>query len=147
MPKMRAVQVPSAKAPFQAVERDIPEPGPGQVRLKVRACGICHSDLLTKEGLWPGVQYPRVPGHEVAGVVDALGAGVAGWKAGQRAGVGWFGGSCGYCGLCRRGDFISCRVAPQITGITMDGGYAEYMIVPAATLALIPDEMAFEDAG
>ena len=146
MAKMRAVVVQNAKAPFQVVERDIPDPKTGEVRIKVQACGICHSDSLTKEGLWPGIQYPRVPGHEVAGVLDALGPGVAGWKVGQRVGVGWFGGSCGYCDSCRRGDFLTCRVAGQITGITIDGGYAEYMVAPVATIALIPDELSPADA-
>jgi len=142
MAKMRAVQVPSAGGSFEIVERDIPEPGPGQVRIKVQACGICHSDSLTKEGLWPGLQYPRVPGHEVAGVVDAVGSGVAAWTPGQRVGVGWHGGNCGYCDPCRRGEVFACQIALQITGISFDGGYAEYMIAPAIALALIPDELS-----
>jgi D-arabinose 1-dehydrogenase-like Zn-dependent alcohol dehydrogenase len=142
MAKMRAVQVPSAGGSFEIVERDIPEPGPGQVRIKVQACGICHSDSLTKEGLWPGLQYPRVPGHEVAGVVDAVGSGVAAWTPGQRVGVGWHGGHCGYCDPCRRGEFFACQIALQVTGISFDGGYAEYMIAPAIALALIPDELS-----
>src|SRR2546430_2465983 len=141
MPKMRVVQVRTPKGPFELAEREIPEPDIGQVRIKVQACGICHSDSLTKEGLWPGIQYPRVPGHEVAGIIDAIGSGVMGWKAGQRVGVGWYGGSCGYCDSCRRGDFVTCRIAPEITGITRDGGYADYMVVPAGTLALIPDDI------
>jgi D-arabinose 1-dehydrogenase-like Zn-dependent alcohol dehydrogenase len=113
MAKMRAVQVPNAKGPFQMVERDIPEPGPGWVRIRVEACGICHADSYVKEGLWPGIEYPRVPGHEVAGVIDAVGSGVPGWKTGQRVGVGWYGGRCGYCENCRRGDFLFalCRGA------------------------------------
>jgi D-arabinose 1-dehydrogenase-like Zn-dependent alcohol dehydrogenase len=147
MATMKVVQVVSAGGPFELVERNIPEPAAGGVRIRVQACGICHSDVLTKEGLLPGVSYPRIPGHEVAGVVDALGPGVAGWKVGQRAGVGWFGGSCGYCDSCRRGDFLTCSIAGKITGISMDGGYAEYMIAPAATLAAIPDEISAVDAG
>src|SRR5260221_9384706 len=110
MAKMRAAQVVSAKGPYQIVEREMPEPGAGQVRIRVQASGVCHSDSLTKEGTWPGIQYPRVPGHEVAGVVDAVGAGVAGWSAGDRVGVGWHGGNCGRCDACRRGDFLLCQV-------------------------------------
>ncbi|PYU26822.1 MAG: alcohol dehydrogenase [Acidobacteria bacterium] len=147
MAKMRAVQVPQAKGPFQIVERDIPEPGPGWVRIRVEACGICHADSYVKEGLWPGIQYPRVPGHEIAGVIDALGSGVAGWKPGQRAGVGWHGGHCGYCENCRGGDFLFCTVARRVTAITQDGGYADYMITPATALALIPEELAAAEAG
>jgi len=116
------------------------------VRIKVQACGICHSDSLTKEGIWPGILYPRVPGHEVAGIIDAVGAGVAGWAAGQRVGVGWHGGHCGYCDSCRRGDFVTCQIALQIPGITYDGGYAEFMIAPASALALIPAELSAVDA-
>ncbi len=145
--KMRVVQVEAPKGPFRLTEREIPEPEAGSVRLKVQACGICHSDSFTKEGTWPGVQYPRIPGHEVAGIVDAVGPNVAGWKVGQRAGVGWYGGSCGYCERCRRGDFLSCLNEHRVTGITYDGGYAEYMIARANTLALIPDELKPEDAG
>jgi len=147
MSTMRVVQVPRPKAPFELVEREIPEPGPGSVRIKVQACGICHSDSLTKEGLLPGIQYPRAPGHEVAGIVDAVGNGVVQWKTGQRVGVGWHGGHCGYCDSCRRGDFVTCQIAPQIPGISYDGGYAEYMIAPAAALALIPDELTAVEAG
>ena len=147
MSTMRVVQVPRPKAPFELVEREIPEPGPGSVRIKVQACGICHSDSLTKEGLLPGIQYPRAPGHEVAGIVDAVGNGVVQWKAGQRVGVGWHGGHCGYCDSCRRGDFVTCQIAPQIPGISYDGGYAEYMIAPAAALALIPEELTAVEAG
>ena len=128
------------------MERDIPEPGIGQVRVKVEACGICHSDVLIKDGLWPGLQYPRVPGHEVAGRIDAVGDGVAEWKSGQRVGVGWHGGHCFHCEQCRRGDFAMC-VNRKITGIDHDGGYAEYMIAPAAALAAIPDELPAEEAG
>ena len=147
MAKMRAVQVPSAKSPLQMVEREVPEPLPGWVRIRVEACGICHADSYVKEGLWPGIQYPRVPGHEVAGVIDALGSGVAGWKPGQRVGVGWFGGSCGYCENCRRGDFLFCSVERRVTAITQDGGYADYMVTPAAALALIPDGLSAAEAG
>lgn len=146
MAKMRAVQVSFAKGPLELVEREIPEPGPGMVRIKVQACGICHSDSFTKEGLFPGIKYPRVPGHEVAGVIDALGSGVVDWKVGQKVGVGWHGGQCGHCESCRRGDFITCREAPT-PGITYDGGYAEYMIAPMQALALIPDDLSPTDAG
>jgi D-arabinose 1-dehydrogenase-like Zn-dependent alcohol dehydrogenase len=145
--KMRAVQVTKAKGPFEMVERDIPAPGPGDVRMKVQACGVCHSDSVTKEGLFPGIEYPRVPGHEVAGVVDALGEGVKGWKVGDRVGVGWFGGSCGYCDSCRRGDFIVCLNTREITGVSRDGGYADYMIAHAGSLARISDEVSAVDAG
>ena len=147
MSKMRLVQVTRPNGPLEMVEREIPEPGAGQVRIKVEACGICHSDSMTKEGLWPGIQYPRVPGHEIAGVVDAVGAAVAGWKEGQRVGVGWHGGHCGYCDSCRRGDFVTCQVAPQVPGIAYDGGYAEYMIAPASALAGIPEGLSAVDAG
>jgi D-arabinose 1-dehydrogenase-like Zn-dependent alcohol dehydrogenase len=145
--KMRAVQVTKAKGPFEMVERDIPAPGPGDVRMKVQACGVCHSDSVTKEGLFPGIEYPRVPGHEVAGVVDALGEGVKGWKVGDRVGVGWFGGSCGYCDSCRRGDFIVCLNTREITGVSRDGGYADYMIAHGGSLARIPDGVSAVDAG
>ena len=141
MHRMRVVQVASPKAPFEIVEREIPEPGPGSVRIKVQACGVCHSDSLTKEG-FPLVSYPRVPGHEVVGVVDAVGAGVPQWKPGQRVGVGWNGGHCGYCDACRRGDFFACQTFTAITGITYDGGYAEYMIARAEALALVPEELS-----
>ena len=144
--KMRTVQVTRPTGPLDIVEREIPEPAAGQVRVKIEACGICHSDAMTKEGLWPGIQYPRVPGHEIAGVIDALGAGVAGWAKSQRVGVGWHGGHCGYCDSCRRGDFVTCQVAFQIPGISYDGGYAEYMIAPAGALALIPDGLSPIDA-
>ena len=137
---MRAVEVPSPKASFKLVEREVPQPGPRQVRIKVQACGLCHSDSLTKEGTWPGIAYPRVPGHEIAGVIDALGEGVPEWKPGQRVGVGWCGGHCGYCEPCRRGDFITCRNL-KITGILQDGGYADYVVVPFEALARIPDAL------
>ena len=147
MARMRVVQVAAAGGPLELVERDMPEPGPGQVRIKVEACGVCHSDVFTKEGTFPGIGYPRVPGHEVAGVIDALGpSGTAPWQAGQRVGVGWYGGHCGHCDRCRRGDFVTCREG-QISGITMDGGYAEYMVAPAQALASIPDDLAAVDAG
>ncbi len=146
MPKMRAVQVTRPKGPFEIVEREIPEPGPGSVRLRVQACGVCHSDSITKEGTFPWVQYPRVPGHEVVGVVDAVGAGVARWTPGQRAGVGWHGGNCGYCDSCRRGNFFACETFTAITGITHDGGYADYMIARSEALALVPEELSSAEA-
>ena len=146
MPKMRAVQVSSAKAPFEIVEREIPDPGPGSVRIKVQACGICHSDSLTKEGTFPLVQYPRVPGHEVVGVVDAVAPGVARWVPGQRVGVGWHGGNCGYCDSCRRGNFFACQTFTAITGITYDGGYAEYMVARAEALAMVPEDLSAAEA-
>jgi D-arabinose 1-dehydrogenase-like Zn-dependent alcohol dehydrogenase len=142
---MRAVHVKEANGPFELVERDIPEPGAGKVRIKVQACGVCHSDVFTKQGLFPGIQYPRVPGHEVVGVVDQVGDGVPNWKVGQRVGVGWHGGHCGHCPSCRRGDFITC-VNAQIPGISYDGGYAEYMIAPFEALALVPDELQAAEA-
>ena len=146
MPKMRAVQVREPNAPFELVEREIPEPDAGWVRIKVQACGICHSDSLTKEGLWPGVEFPRVPGHEVAGIIDAVGSGVDGWTQGQRVGVGWHAGHCGYCSNCRRGNFFACLNSLRVSGISFDGGYAEYMVAPAEALALIPDELSDVEA-
>ena len=146
MPKMRAVQIARPGGAFELVERDIPQPGPGQVRIKVQACGICHSDSLVKEGQWPGIEYPRVPGHEAVGTVDAVGAGVTQWKPGQRVGVGWHGGHCGMCDNCRSGEFVGCSVALQVTGISFDGGYAEYMIALAVAVALVPEELAAVDA-
>jgi D-arabinose 1-dehydrogenase-like Zn-dependent alcohol dehydrogenase len=146
MSKMRAVQVSRPGGPFEIVEREIPDPGAGSVRIKVQACGICHSDSLTKEGHMPGVTYPRVPGHEVVGIVDAVGAGVAGWTPGQRAGLGWNGGYCGYCDNCRRGHFFACQTATYITGITSDGGYADYTIARAEALARVPDELSAVEA-
>jgi D-arabinose 1-dehydrogenase-like Zn-dependent alcohol dehydrogenase len=146
MATMRAMQVSRPGGPLEMVERDIPQPGPRQVRVKVQACGLCHSDALTKEGHWPGIRYPRVPGHEIAGVIDAVGADVPRWTRGQRVGVGWLGGYCGYCDSCRRGSFITC-VNQQVTGIAIDGGYQEYVVVPFEGLALIPDEISFVDAG
>lgn len=144
---MRAIQVTKAKGSFELIEREIPKPGPGQVRIKVHACGICHSDSITKDGILPGITYPRIPGHEIAGVIDALGAGVKGWKTGQRVGVGWHGGHCGYCNSCCRGDFNTCQIDPKYPGISYDGGYAEYMVAPANVLAFIPDALSFIDAG
>ena len=146
MPKMRAVQVSRAGGPLEMVEREIPAPGPGQVRVRVEANGICHSDVLTKEGLWPGIQYPRVPGHEIAGVVDAVGEGVAPWKPGDRVGIGWHGGHCGYCDSCRRGDFLFCKVRPLISGIDADGGYEDYVVAPAVALARIPEALSAVEA-
>lgn len=145
MSKMRAVQISAAKGAFEIVEREIPAPRPGTVRIKVQACGICHSDSITKEGIMP-VQYPRVPGHEVVGVIDAVGEHVKGWKTGQRVGVGWHGGNCGYCVNCRRGDFFACQNETIITGVTYDGGYADYMIARAEALASIPEDLSPEDA-
>src|SRR5438552_11365566 len=144
--KMKAAQISKPGGDWELVEREISEPGAGQVRVKVEACGICHSDMLVKEGLWPGLQYPRVPGHEIAGRIDAVGDGVTEWKKGQRVGVGWHGGHDFVCEQCRRGDFAMC-VNRKITGIDFDVGYAEYMIAPAAALAAIPDELPAEDAG
>ena len=145
MPRMKAAQVPKPNAEIEIVERDIPDPGPRQVRLKVEACGICHSDVFTVAGLFPGIQYPRVPGHEVVGIIDAVGADVPDWKQGMRVGVGWHGGHCGHCTSCRRGDFVTC-VQGQVPGIAYDGGYAEYMIAPFEALALIPEDLKSEDA-
>lgn len=142
MPKMRVAQIARAGGAFEMVEREIPQPAAGWVRVKVQACGICHSDSLVKEGHWPGLQYPRVPGHEVVGVVDAVGAGVTQWKPGQRVGVGWHGGHCGACDACRNGDFFGCTVALQITGISFDGGYGDYMVAPAIALAHVPDDLS-----
>jgi D-arabinose 1-dehydrogenase-like Zn-dependent alcohol dehydrogenase len=145
MTTMRVIQVPSKGAPFELVERPLPQPGRGEVRVKVQACGVCHSDSITKLGLFPGIQYPRVPGHEAVGVIDALGERVPEWKVGQRVGVGWYGGHCGHCESCRRGDFITCKYG-KIPGISYDGGYADYMIVPFEALAAVPDDLSSEDA-
>jgi D-arabinose 1-dehydrogenase-like Zn-dependent alcohol dehydrogenase len=138
---MRVAQISQAGGQFELVEREIPKPGPGQVRIKVQACGICHSDSLVKDGHWPGLTYPRVPGHEIAGVIDALGANVPQWRVGQRVGVGWHGSNCGYCDACREGNFFGCTVALQITGISFDGGYADYMVAPAIAVARMPDQL------
>jgi D-arabinose 1-dehydrogenase-like Zn-dependent alcohol dehydrogenase len=144
--KIKAAQISKAGGDWELVERDVPEPGAGQVRVKVEACGICHSDALVKEGMWPGLQYPRVPGHEIAGRLDALGDNVTAWHQGQRVGVGWHGGHCFVCEQCRRGDFAMC-VNRKVTGIDFDGGYATHVIVPAAALAAIPDDLPAEEAG
>jgi len=143
---MQVAQVSSPGAAFQIVEREIPDPGPGQVRIKVQACGVCHSDVFVKEGLWPGLQYPRVPGHEVAGIIDELGDGVTGWKRGQRVGVGWHGGQDNTCIECRRGRFLYCRNA-KVAGISYDGGYRQYMVAPVEALASIPDALSEAEAG
>jgi D-arabinose 1-dehydrogenase-like Zn-dependent alcohol dehydrogenase len=143
---MKAAQISKPGGDFELVERDIPEPAPGQVRVKVDACGICHSDVLVKEGLWPGLQFPRVPGHEVAGHIDAVGGEVTEWKKGQRVGVGWHGGHDFVCDQCRRGDFAMCANR-KVTGIDFDGGYAEYMIAPVEALAAIPNELPAEEVG
>jgi D-arabinose 1-dehydrogenase-like Zn-dependent alcohol dehydrogenase len=137
---MQVAQISKPGGNFEIVERDIPQPNAGQVRIKVQACGVCHSDVLTKEGLWPGIQYPRIPGHEVAGIIDQVGDGVASWKLGQRVGVGWHGGHDGTCRECRRGDFNNCRNL-QIPGISYDGGYQQYMLAPADALVAIPDTL------
>jgi D-arabinose 1-dehydrogenase-like Zn-dependent alcohol dehydrogenase len=142
---MKVAQVSKPGASFQIVEREIPEPGAGQVRIKVQACGICHSDVLTKDGLVPGIQYPRIPGHEVAGIVDEVGPGVSAWKKGQRVGVGWHGGHDNTCRQCRRGDFNHCENM-QIPGISYDGGYQQYMVAPVEALAAIPDALSDAEA-
>jgi D-arabinose 1-dehydrogenase-like Zn-dependent alcohol dehydrogenase len=141
MSTMRVIQVASKGGPLELVTRPLPEPGRGEVRVKVQACGVCHSDSIAKDGLFPTVRYPIVPGHEIAGVGDAIGEGVIGWAVGTRVGVGWFGGHCGRCEPCRRGDLIDCRNL-RIPGVTYDGGYAEAMVAPADALALIPDELS-----
>ncbi len=146
MTKMRAVQIPRAKGAFELVERDMPEPRTGEVRVRVQACGVCRSDSITQEGLFPGIRYPMVPGHEIAGVIDAVGPNVPQqWTVGRRVGVGWFGGHCGYCEPCRRDDMMDCRNL-KIPGISYDGGYAEAMIAPFDALASIPDDLKAEDA-
>ncbi len=145
MVRMKAAQMSKPRGEWEIVERDIPQPEPGAVRIKVEACGICHSDMFVKEGMWPGLQYPRVPGHEVAGRIDAVGSNVAQWKIGQRVGVGWHGGHCGQCDSCLRGDFIMCRFE-KVSGITIDGGWAEYMVVPAEAVAELPDDVPFDEA-
>jgi D-arabinose 1-dehydrogenase-like Zn-dependent alcohol dehydrogenase len=143
--KMRALQFTRPGSPLELVEREIPTPGRGAVRVKVEACGICHSDTVVAAGTYPSLEYPRIPGHEVAGVIDALGAGVSGWKVGQRVGIGWHGGYDGTCSHCRRGDFFACD-AGLITGVTFDGGYAEYLVAPESALARRPDELSATDA-
>src|SRR6478672_10759535 len=144
--RMKAAQVGKPGGAWELVERDIPKPAAGQVRVKVEACGICHSDTLVKEGLWPGLQYPRVPGHEIAGRIDAIGADITQWKEGDRVGVGWHGGHDLVCDRCRRGDFAMC-VNRKVTGIDFDGGYAEFLIAPVEALAAIPDDLPAEEAG
>jgi len=143
--QMKVAQVSRPGADFQIVEREIPEPGARQVRIKVQACGVCHSDVLTKEGAWPGIEYPRVPGHEVAGIIDEVGAGVSEWKKGQRVGVGWHGGQDGTCRECRRGDFRNCRNL-KIAGLSYDGGYQQYMVAPVEVLAAIPETLSDTEA-
>ena len=142
---MKAAVISKPGADFEIVEREIPNPDAGQVRIKVQACGVCHSDVLTKEGAWPGIQYPRVPGHEVAGIIDDLGAGVSEWKKGQRVGVGWHGGQDGTCLSCRRGDFRNCQNL-KIPGISYDGGYQQYMVAPVEALAAIPEGLSDVEA-
>jgi D-arabinose 1-dehydrogenase-like Zn-dependent alcohol dehydrogenase len=143
---MKVAQISKAGGDFEIVEREIPKPGAGQVLIKVQACGVCHSDVLTKEGLWPGIQFPRVPGHEVAGVIEELGEGVSGWTKGQRAGVGWHGGHDGTCLQCRRGDFRNCQNM-KIAGISYDGGYQQYMVAPMEALTAIPESLSDTEAG
>jgi D-arabinose 1-dehydrogenase-like Zn-dependent alcohol dehydrogenase len=142
---MKVAQIPKAGADFQIVEREIPKPDVGQVRIKVQACGVCRSDVLTKEGSWPGIQYPRVPGHEVAGIIDEVGAGVTEWKTGQRVGVGWHGGHDGTCLPCRRGDFGNCQNL-KIAGISYDGGYQQYMVAPVEALTPMPEGLGDAEA-
>jgi D-arabinose 1-dehydrogenase-like Zn-dependent alcohol dehydrogenase len=142
---MRVAQIPKAGGDFQIVERQIPNPGAGEVRIKVQACGVCHSDVFTKEGYWPGIEYPRVPGHEVAGVIDELGDGVSEWRKGQRVGVGWHGGHDGTCLQCRRGDFGNCQNM-KIAGISYDGGYQQYMLAPESALTAMPEGLTDVEA-
>ena len=143
---MKVAQISKPGGSFEVVEREIPEPGAAEVRIKVQACGVCHSDMFVKEGLWPGLEYPRVPGHEVAGIVDEVGPGVSAWKRGQRVGVGWHGGQDNTCVECRRGRFLYCR-NPKVAGISYDGGYQQYMIAPVEALAAIPDTLSDAEAG
>ena len=142
---MKVAQIVSPGGDFEVVDREIPEPGPGQVRIQVQACGICHSDALTKEGRYPGIAYPRAPGHEIIGTIDSLSDSVADWRLGQRVGVGWHGGRDGNCPSCRRGDFRNCRNL-KVPGITYDGGYQEYMVAPADALAAVPDSLDATEA-
>ena len=141
MAKMRAMVVQKAGGPLKLEERDVPAPGREEIRIRVHACGVCHSDMLTVQGLMPGIRYPRIPGHEVIGVVDAIGEGVRGWSVGARAGVGWFGGSCGYCGHCRRDSAFACENVQEVTGATRDGGYATHLIAHVSSVAHVPDEL------
>jgi len=145
MAKMKVAQVPKAGADFEIVEREIPRPGTSEVRVRVQACGVCHSDVLTKEGAWPGIVFPRVPGHEVAGVIDDVGAGVTLWRKGQRVGVGWHGGQDGTCLACRRGDFANCSDL-RVSGISFDGGYGEYMVAPVEAVAAMPESLEAAEA-
>ena len=142
---MKAAQIPKPGADFEIVEREIPKPGPGEVRIKIQACGVCHSDVFTKEGSWPGIQYPRIPGHEVVGTIDELGAGVSGWKQEQRIGVGWHGGHDGTCLACQRGDFRNCRNL-KVPGISYDGGYEQYMAAPVEALTAMPESLSDVEA-
>lgn len=147
MRNMRAIQVSRPGGQLELVERPVPDPGPGMLRIKVQACGICHSDVMTKEGQWPGIAYPRIPGHEVIGMIDAVGKDVpARWQSGQRVGVGWHAWHCGWCDTCRRGDFFACETGAHVTGISFDGGYAEYMVAPATAVALVPEGLAAAEA-
>ncbi|GAC1522235.1 MAG: hypothetical protein NVS3B10_22630 [Polyangiales bacterium] len=146
MATMKAVQISKANGPFEVVEREIPEPGPGELRIKIEACGICHSDAFVKSGAFPGLVLPRVPGHEIAGRVDAVGSNVGPWKTGERAGVGWHGGHCFECNACRTGLWLNCEKA-RVTGIRFDGGYAEYGVGPHVAAARIPDKIDAADAG
>lgn len=146
MATMRVAQVSRPGGPFEIVERPVPSPGGGEVRIRVHACGVCHSDSLVKEGHWPGLTYPRVPGHEVIGVIDAVGAGVRGWKEGDRVGAGWHGGHCGACHHCRRANFFACTTDLRITGVSFDGGYAEWMVAPIEALARVPSGLEAIDA-
>jgi D-arabinose 1-dehydrogenase-like Zn-dependent alcohol dehydrogenase len=145
MPSMKAVQVSKPGGDFELVEREIPRPGPGQVRIRVQACGVCHSDAVTKDGLFPGISYPRVPGHEIAGVIDEIGPGVSGWRKSERVGVGWHGGQDGTCPACRRGDFANCASA-IVCGISYDGGYQEFMVAPVEALARMPESLDVAEA-
>jgi len=147
MAKMRAVQVAAPGGPLEIVERDVPDVVPGSVRIKVQACGICHSDSLTVEGAMPGIKYPRVPGHEVVGVIDAVAPDVRGWKAGERVGAGWNAGYCGYCNNCRHGETFACQTSTRVHGVTQDGGYAEYLIADATSLARVPEGLSAVEAG
>jgi D-arabinose 1-dehydrogenase-like Zn-dependent alcohol dehydrogenase len=145
MARMKVAQVDGPNQQLKIVERDVPEPGARQVRIQVEACGVCHSDMFTVAGAWPGIKYPRVPGHEVIGRIDAVGHDVPDWKSGMRVGVGWHGGHCGHCVRCRRGDFITC-VSGQVPGISYDGGYAEYMIAPFEALVAVPESLSSAEA-
>jgi D-arabinose 1-dehydrogenase-like Zn-dependent alcohol dehydrogenase len=142
---MKAVQVSKPNGPFEVVSRDVRDPGPGEIRIEIEACGVCHSDAVTRSGAYPGLTLPRVPGHEIAGRVDAVGANVTAWKAGDRVGVGWHGGHCFQCNACRKGLFINCERA-QITGVTLDGGYAEYVVVPHEAAVRVPESLDAADA-